>query len=288
MATEKTILEKLSEPLKISDIDFRIQSISTSGYATILAYKDARVDMNRLDEVCGLDWQNKYELIDGQLFCSIGIKTDLEWIWRTDVGIESQAEKTKGRASDSFKRAGFRFGIGRELYDYPRIFLQLKGTNDLSSANEKPEFKAKVLQGGKKIGASDYGLKLDKWKWNITFDDNGKVKRLIGTDQNNVIRFDSNKDFNSLPKSNKKTTTPPVKKETQQASPKQTPNTAKKEESKKTPTTKKKLSDANYKQALESVKVDVLTNALKTRDLTPDQIIGISKRIQELNDKPKS
>ena len=122
MENSKDVLKELSQPLKIEDVEFRIQSISEKGYATILAYKDARVDMNRLDEVCGLDWKNKYELIDGQLFCSIGVKAESEWIWRTDVGTESQAEKTKGRASDSFKRAGFRFGIGRELYDYPRIF----------------------------------------------------------------------------------------------------------------------------------------------------------------------
>jgi hypothetical protein len=272
MADKKDILKELSKPLKIEDVEFRIQSISEGGYATILAYKDARVDMNRLDKVCGLNWQNKYELIDGQLFCSIGIKTESEWIWRTDVGVESQAEKTKGRASDSFKRSGFRFGIGRELYDYPRIFLQLKGSADLKSSNEKPEFTVKSGQGGKKIGTSGYGLKLDKWKWVVTFDDNEKVTRLIGTDDSNVVRFDSNKSFNVLPKSNKtpaKTTPPP----------------AKTEEKKPVEKVKQKLSETNYKQALESVKVDVLTNALKTRDLTNDQISGITKRIAELNAK---
>ncbi|WP_439132386.1 hypothetical protein [Polaribacter sp.] len=270
MATEKSILEKLSEPLKISDIDFRIQSISTSGWATILPYKDARVDMNRLDEVCGLDWQNKYELIDGQLFCSIGVKVDNEWVWRTDVGVESQSEKTKGRASDSFKRAGFRFGIGRELYDYPRIFLQLKGAKDLTHEKDKPEFKVKALQGGKKIGTSDWGLKLDKWTWDIDFDENNKVKRILGKDEKGVLRFDSNIDFNSLPKSNN---------QTQQTPPKQTPppKTITKE--------KKTLSDSNYQDALKSDKLDLLTKALTTRALTPEQIIGISKRIEELKKK---
>jgi hypothetical protein len=271
MKETKDVLKELSKPLKIEEVEFRIQSISEAGYATILAYKDARVDMNRLDEVCGLNWQNKYELIDGQLFCSIGVKTKEEWIWRTDVGVESQAEKTKGRASDSFKRSGFRFGIGRELYDYPRIFLQLKGVNNLTSSNEKPEFTVKATQSGKKIGTSGYGLKLDKWKWVVTFDDKDKVIRLIGTDQSGVIRFDSNKDFNGLPKSNKepaKTTPPPVKKPVEKV--------------------KQKLSDTNYKQALESVKIDALTSALTTRDLTPDQMIGISKRIAELKAELKT
>ena len=163
MAEQKEILKKLSQPLKIEEVDFRIQSISESGYATILAYKDARVDMNRLDEILDTNWQCRYELIDGQLFCSIGVKIDGEWIWRQDVGTESQTEKTKGRASDSFKRAGYRWGIGRELYDYPRIFLQLKGATHVTG-NEKPEFTVKQ-SGQKKIGTSGWGLQLKKWTW---------------------------------------------------------------------------------------------------------------------------
>jgi hypothetical protein len=209
MKDHKQIMAELSVPLRIDQIEFRIQSISVSGYATILAYKDARADMNRLDEVLGAYWQDKYELIDGQLFCSIGIKIGDEWIWRQDVGTESMTEKEKGRASDSFKRAGFRFGIGRDLYSYPRIFLQLKGVNDLSDQKEKPEFTVKKTNNGKEIGTAEYGLKLDKWTWEIEFTTENKVKRLVGKDQNGLLRFDSNKDFNGLPKSANKTTPPP-------------------------------------------------------------------------------
>ena len=144
------LLKKLSKPLTVDQIDFRIQSITKKGFATILAYKSARTDMNRLDEVCGTNWQDKYELIDGQLFCSIGIKIENEWVWRQDVGVESNTEATKGRASDAFKRAGFRWGIGRELYDYPRIQLMLKD-DEFTVANNK--------------GKQTYKLKLEKWKW---------------------------------------------------------------------------------------------------------------------------
>ena len=171
----KDLLEKLKEPLKIEDVDFRVQSINKGGYATILAYKDARVDMNRLDEVCGPNWQDKYELIDGQLFCSIGIKIDDEWIWRQDVGTESMTEKTKGRASDAFKRAGFRWGIGRELYDYPLIQLKLNSN----------EFK---LEGNK--AKQTWNLKLKDWVWHSEFKD-GKVIRLTAKDENEKLRFDS-------------------------------------------------------------------------------------------------
>ena len=128
MENEKNILKELSKPLDIKDVDFRIQSINKGGYATILAYKDARVDMNRLDEVCGANWQKDYRYIEskGMLFCRVGIKIGNEWIWREDLGVESFTEKQKGQASDAFKRACFNWGIGRELYDYPLIQVKLK------------------------------------------------------------------------------------------------------------------------------------------------------------------
>jgi len=171
----ENILKKLSEPLKIQEVDFRIQSINKGGYATILAYKDARVDMRRLDEVCGVNWQDRYELIDGQLFCSIGIKVKEEWIWRQDVGTESYTEKQKGRASDAFKRAGFRWGIGRELYDYPRIKVKLL-SNEFTAEN------GSIKQ--------TYGLRVNEWSWIAEFEDN-KVRRLIARDENGKLRYDS-------------------------------------------------------------------------------------------------
>ena len=180
----ENILEGLKEPLKINDVDFRVQSINTGGYATIIPYKDARVDMNRLDEVCGTNWQDKYELIDGQLFCSIGIKIEDEWIWRQDVGVQSYAEKEKGRASDAFKRAGFRWGIGRELYDYPLIQLKLN----------QEEFEVKDVQGRKKAFAT-WKLKIKDWNWTTEFKD-GELIRLVGTDQNGNVRFDSKSNSN--------------------------------------------------------------------------------------------
>ena len=98
---------KLNTPLTINEIDFRVQSVNKGGYATILAYKDARVDMNRLDAVYGVDgWQKKYNLIDDKLFCSVGVYSEKlnQWIWKQDVGTESNTEKEKGQASDEFIR----------------------------------------------------------------------------------------------------------------------------------------------------------------------------------------
>lgn len=169
------MLKKLQKHLDIKDVDFRIQSINKGGYATILAYKNARTDMNRLDEVCKTNWQDKYELIDGELFCSIGIKIEDEWIWRQDVGVESFTEKTKGRASDAFKRAGFRWGIGRELYDYPLIQVKLN-SNEFTSQNGKQK--------------QTWNLKLRDWIWNAEFKDK-KIVSLSAKDEKGNDRFNS-------------------------------------------------------------------------------------------------
>lgn len=93
------------------EIDCRISTVSAKGLSLLL-YKDARVDMRVLDETVGAEnWQRKHELINGNLFCSIGIKCGTEWVWKQDVGVESYTEKEKGQASDSFKRAGFNWGM---------------------------------------------------------------------------------------------------------------------------------------------------------------------------------
>lgn len=112
--------------LRADEIDCRISMIKENGLSLLL-YKDARCDMNILDETFGeFGWQRKHELIDGQLFCSVGILHDGQWVWKQDVGTESYTEKEKGRASDSFKRACFNWGIGRELYTAPFIWISNK------------------------------------------------------------------------------------------------------------------------------------------------------------------
>lgn len=117
--------------LKACDVELRAAQTrknSYGAYITLLVYKDARVDMRILDKVFGpLNWQRHHKQIDGNLYCSISV-WDAEkacWIEKEDVGTESNTEKVKGEASDSFKRAGFCWGIGRELYDAPNISFKL-------------------------------------------------------------------------------------------------------------------------------------------------------------------
>jgi hypothetical protein len=175
------LIKKLSEPLSLDDLSFRVQSISAKGWCTVLAYKDARVDMDRLDAVCGELWQRDHKFINNTLYCGIGIKIENEWVWRWDVGTESNTEATKGQASDSFKRAGFNWGIGRELYSLPRIFLQLKPS----------EF---TVNGNK--GKQSFGFHLDKWVWAF-FEVDGE-KHLGARDETGAIRFDSRKEWNKI------------------------------------------------------------------------------------------
>lgn len=120
--------DKLRVPLKISEVEFR-QSRIFDKKVSYIPYKDARVDQNRLDQAIGPGyWQRKHEVIDGNLYCSVGIYNPeiKEWVWVQDVGTPSNFESEKGAASDAFKRACFNLGIGRELYDYPNIHIELK------------------------------------------------------------------------------------------------------------------------------------------------------------------
>lgn len=109
--------------LTANEIDCRVSTINKNGL-TLLLYKDARCDMNILDETVKPEgWQRKHYECKGNLFCSVGIFINGEWIWKDDCGAESYTEKEKGESSDSFKRACFNWGIGRELYTAPFIWV---------------------------------------------------------------------------------------------------------------------------------------------------------------------
>lgn len=114
--------------LTANDVECRIKKITNEG-AVLLLYKTARVDMRILDEVYGsMNWQRHHEVINNNLFCTISVwdSEKSQWISKQDVGTESNAEAEKGQASDAFKRAGFAWGIGRELYDSPFIWISGK------------------------------------------------------------------------------------------------------------------------------------------------------------------
>ena len=111
--------------LRADEIELRVGNAFSTGYSLLL-YKDARCDMNILDETLGAEnWQRDHKEIKGNLYCGVGVwdKEKSQWIWKWDCGTESNTEKEKGEASDSFKRACVNCGIGRELYTSPNIII---------------------------------------------------------------------------------------------------------------------------------------------------------------------
>ncbi len=145
-------LKNLKSPLRGEDLEVRVGSFR-NGWCSLLIYKDARVDMARLDDVVGTEnWMRKHYEQKGNLFCSVGIKVGDEWIWKDDVGEPSNVHSQKGEASDSFKRACTNWGIGRELYDLPYKNLNLKLENKDLNNQGKPNLfgwtvKNKIVDG---------------------------------------------------------------------------------------------------------------------------------------------
>lgn len=111
--------------LNADEIECRIATINEKGLSLLL-YKDARVDQRILDETFGIfGWKRSHQCIDGNLYCTVEVRDGKsgEWIAKQDVGTTGYTEKEKSQASDSFKRACFNWGIGRELYTAPFIWL---------------------------------------------------------------------------------------------------------------------------------------------------------------------
>lgn len=128
--------------LRADELDCRVGTCNDKGFSLLL-YKDARCDQNVLDETVGKEnWQRDHKEVKGNLFCGVSIwdESKKQWITKWDCGVESNTEKEKGEASDSFKRACFNWGIGRELYTAP--FIYIKGNTERNAkGNSVPTFK---------------------------------------------------------------------------------------------------------------------------------------------------
>lgn len=117
--------------LRANEIECRVSTINENGLSLLL-YKDARVDQRILDETFGpFGWKRSHQCIDGNLYCTVEIYDEKSgtWVAKQDVGTTGFAEKEKAQASDSFKRACFNWGIGRELYTAPFIWVPVAKTN---------------------------------------------------------------------------------------------------------------------------------------------------------------
>lgn len=170
--------------LKSDEIQCRVQIVKDHGFSLLL-YKDARCDMAILDETYGrFNWQRSHSRDNRNCTIEVWDSGKGQWVAKEDVGTESYTEKEKGLASDSFKRAGFNWGVGRELYTAPFIWI----------SGEKNE----VYKEGDtyKVNSKAY-FYVD----HIEYDENRQISELIIKDRNNKVRF-THGDVEQNPKSN--------------------------------------------------------------------------------------
>src|SRR5438067_10339372 len=120
----RAITESLSAPFEAKDVKFKPQMVKNNR-ALAMAYIDARLIQDRLDEVLGVEnWEDAYKLLsDGSVMCRLRVKLGDRWITKTDVGSPSEqpdlGDRLKAAFSDALKRAAVKFGIGRYLYRLP-------------------------------------------------------------------------------------------------------------------------------------------------------------------------
>jgi hypothetical protein len=120
--------EKLCQPLTVDDVEVRVGNVmKDKNTYSLLLYKTSRVDQNRLDSAVGHGgWKREHKNDSkGNVICILSIYDEdkKEWIHKEDVGTPSNTEAIKGAYSDSFKRACFNWGIGRELYQSPSLLF---------------------------------------------------------------------------------------------------------------------------------------------------------------------
>ena len=139
--------------LRADEIDARISICNEYGVGLLL-YKDARCDQNILDETVGaMNWQRHHLRENANCVVSIWDDKKKQWVEKEDTGTESFTEKEKGLASDSFKRACFNWGIGRELYTAPNMFVSKK---DLKTHKQDENNKRWVCKDCFKVTAIEY------------------------------------------------------------------------------------------------------------------------------------
>lgn len=161
--------------LRADEIETRVASTTKDNKrCNVLLYKTARTDYDLLDEVYGAsNWQCDYREIKGVMYGGIGVFIDGKWVWKWNAGVESQGtgeddpNNQKGEASDALKRAGFCWGIGRELYKWKDIWVELVDADFGSNGKVRQRFEVSE----------------------ISYDENGEPKSLTLVDRKGDVRF---------------------------------------------------------------------------------------------------
>lgn len=178
-------------PLKAEEVECRINQVA-SNWLTLLLYKDARADMDLLDETVGaMNWKRSHTRDNANCIVSIYDEEKKEWVSKEDTGTESFSEAEKGLASDSFKRACVNWGIGRELYTAPSIFIFPKkemGKNTRKvDENGEPIYEPEFFEKGN----GKYDTKTRFHVDLIKYDENKNITDLIIKDHKKNTRFES-------------------------------------------------------------------------------------------------
>jgi len=169
--------------LRENEIDVRVSQIA-SNYCTLLLYKDARVDQNILDETVGcMNWQKRYVRDNANCIVGIWDEEKKQWVEKEDTGTESFTEQEKGLASDSFKRACFNWGIGRELYTAPSIFIFPR--KDMGVKKKEDEESKEFFEKNNK-----YTTKTKFYVDLIGYDDKRCINNLVIRDNKGNSRFE--------------------------------------------------------------------------------------------------
>ncbi|NCC19164.1 MAG: hypothetical protein EOM29_09525 [Bacteroidia bacterium] len=177
-------MEKDYKPCRFlasDEVELRVANIAkNNNKCTLLIYKTARIDMEMLDYMFGTgNWQDDYKEIKGVMYCGIGVNFSDGWVWKWNAGVESKGmdddNNKKGEASDAFKRAGFLWGIGRELYKWKEINIALNDDDfwifNQGTQNEKRKLKTNFTV-----------VKLE-------YNEDGTPKELVITDDNLGERY---------------------------------------------------------------------------------------------------
>ena len=170
-------------PLTANDVEVKIKQCSEKG-AVALLYKTARIDMAVLDDIFGAEnWECDYKEIKDNLYCGIGVRSgeDKPFVWKWDCGIESREDdegnQKKGEASDAFKRAAFKWGIGRELYTAPFIYLNVPTKEKMVGQKKTYELEDKFARFECK---------------EIQHDESGKITKVVIVDSKGNVVFPKN------------------------------------------------------------------------------------------------
>ena len=176
METKNSLNFPLMSP---ADIECRANTVREDG-VNILLYKNARVDMRILDATVGVfDWQRQHQELKGVIYCGVSIRNPEtgEWLTKWDAGKESRTEAEKGEASDSFKRACFNWGLGRELYTAPFIWINLAPGETYRERNSDKIFLSQKI----KFAVAD-----------IKYNENREISYLKIVDNKGMTRYEFN------------------------------------------------------------------------------------------------